>query len=1156
MLRENFTLDDRYHQKSGVIYLSGIQALVRTLLEQHRLDASNDLQTGGFISGYRGSPLGGLDQALWRTQAELNARNIHFQPGVNEELAATAVWGSQQVGLFPQASVDGVFGMWYGKAPGLDRACDAIRHANAAGTAPKGGVLLVVGDDHGCKSSTLPSHSELALKDLGIPVLNPSDVQDVLDFGLFGWALSRYSGCWAGLIALADTMDSSATVHVEPVRSNFVLPVHEHDVNITTGRAALDQESLLHEVKLPLAVAFAAANGINRTIGAPEGSQESGRANAELGIVTTGKAYLDVRQALSELGLVDAAALENSGVRVLKLGMSWPLDEAAIASFSRGLQTLLVVEEKRAFVETELKELLYGTAGPRIVGKRDENGQPLLSATGELTVADVAMALARYLPAVPKRTYLEKLEAQFARLAPVTGQAKTDRLPMFCAGCPHNTSTKVPEGSRASAGIGCHYMAQWMDRETSTYTQMGGEGVNWTGQAPFTGEKHLFVNLGDGTYFHSGLLAIRQAVAAGVNVTYKILYNDAVAMTGGQPVDGMLSVQEMVAQLAAEGVQHIEVVSDAPQALADLTVKVSHRDDLDAIQRRFRELEGCTAIIYQQTCATELRRRRKRGLADDPDVRVMINDAVCEGCGDCSVKSNCVAVAPLVTEFGIKRQINQTTCNKDFSCVNGFCPAFVLVKGGGLRKSRGLDVDLAELRMRAPVPEYIGVGDVPVNILVAGVGGTGVVTVSALLGTAAHLDGKEASTLDMTGLAQKGGAVFSHIRIGNKNEDMHGTRIAASKADLILACDLISGSSKDALTLLNKDSTLAVVNTSVVPTAEFVLHHDADTHDQQRLARLKAFTNSHRLVDAARLTEQLLGDTATLNIFLLGYAYQQGLIPVSIQALERAIELNGVAVEANQKSFHFGRIAACNPASLVVDDHTPRSGAMDPIAAGDGLDELIERRVRHLTKYQDEMLAQKYENLIRRVQIAEHKLRPDSEGLTVAIARSYAKLLAYKDEYEVARLYSDGRWQARLAGQFDGDYTLQYLLAPPALGTKKRRFGGWVRPLYRVLAKLKFLRGGWFDPFGYGTERKEERWMVKHFETVVSELLGGLSRQNLSLAQKIAELPQAVKGFGHVKSAARVAWLDEEQSLLREFHEPPAPVSIFDPARVKDRNAA
>ena len=1154
MLRENFTLDDRYHQKSGVIYISGIQALVRALLEQHHYDASNDLQTGGFISGYRGSPLGGLDQALWRIQSELSARNIQFQPAVNEELAATAVWGSQQVGLFPQASVDGVFGMWYGKAPGLDRACDAIRHANAAGTAPNGGVVLVVGDDHGCKSSTLPSHSELTLKDLGIPVLNPADVQDVLDFGLFGWALSRYTGCWSGLIALADTMDSSATVHIEPVRENFVRPVHEHDVYITTGRAALDQESLLHEVKLPLAVTFATANGINRIFGAQEGAQP-GAAAAQLGIVTTGKAYLDVRQALAELGLADVAALANAGVRVLKLGMSWPLDETVIASFSRGLQTLLVVEEKRAFVETELKELLYGKPGPSIVGKRDENGQSLLSATGELSVASVAMALGRYLPAVPNRTYLEQLEAQFARLAPVTGQAKTDRLPMFCAGCPHNTSTKVPEGSRASAGIGCHYMAQWMDRETSTYTQMGGEGVNWTGQAPFTAEKHLFVNLGDGTYFHSGLLAIRQAVAAGVNITYKILYNDAVAMTGGQPVDGMLSVQEMVAQLAAEGVRHIEVVSDAPKALSGLTVKVSHRDDLDAIQRRFRELEGCTAIIYQQTCATELRRRRKRGLAEDPDVRVMINDAVCEGCGDCSVKSNCVAVAPLVTEFGIKRQINQTSCNKDYSCVNGFCPAFVLVKGSDLRKKQGLDIELAELRMRAPVPDFVAVGDVPVNMVVAGVGGTGVVTVSALLGTAAHLDGKAASTLDMTGLAQKGGAVFSHIRIASRNEDINGTRIAASKADLILACDLITGSSKDALTLLNKDSTLAVINTSVVPTAEFVLRQDADTHDQQRLSRLSAFTSRHELVDAARMTEQLLGDTATLNIFLLGYAYQQGLIPVSIEALERAMELNGVAVEANQKSFHFGRIAAWNPASLALDEQSMRSNAMDP-EAGDGLDELIERRVRHLSEYQDGLLAQKYENLIRRVQIAEHRLQPDGEGLTTAIARSYAKLLAYKDEYEVARLYSDGRWQARLDGQFEGDYRLQYLLAPPALGTKKRRFGGWVRPLYRVLAKLKFVRGRWFDPFGYGAERKEERWMIVHFETVVSELLGGLTRQNLALAQKIAELPQSVKGFGHVKSAARVAWLDKEQLLLSEFHEPPAPVSIFDPNRSRGRNAA
>ncbi len=1152
IMRADFTLNDRFEKASGVIFLSGIQALVRLLLEQRRRDDRAGLVTGGFVSGYRGSPLGGLDQALWQQQPLLARGNIRFQPGVNEELAATAVWGSQQVGLFPGARVDGVFGMWYGKAPGLDRACDAIRHANAAGTSAHGGVLLVVGDDHGCKSSTLPSHSELALKDLGVPVLNPSSVQDVLDYGLFGWALSRYSGCWAGLIALADNMDSAATVRIDAEPASFVQPPGDQDVHISASRTALEQEALLYDVKLPLAIRFARANGINRLLADPP--------SARLGIVTTGKAYLDVRQALSLLGLPHEDDIAAAGIRLLKLGMSWPLDAQELARFSDGLEVLLVVEEKRAFVEEELTRLLFNrrpAAGLKIVGKHDEQGAVLLPSAGELSVDGVARVLAGYMgtlcPGVAVRTdYLARLDALSEALAPIEGRARTDRLPLFCAGCPHNTSTRVPEGSRASAGIGCHYMVQWMERNTSTFTQMGGEGANWTGQAPFTEERHIFVNLGDGTYFHSGLLAIRQAVAAGVNVTYKVLVNDAVAMTGGQPVDGPLDLPMLVRQLQAEGVAHLEVVSHDPGALRGLDVPVHHRDDLDAVQRRFRELPGCSVIVYQQPCATELRRRRKRGLAEDPDVRVVINDAVCEGCGDCSIQSNCVAVEPLATEFGTKRQINQTACNKDLSCVNGFCPAFVLVEGAGLRKPTGSGATVADLRSRAPLPELPAGG---ANLLVAGVGGTGVVTVSQLLGTAAHLDGKRVSTLDMTGLAQKGGAVFGHVRIGPPEEPLHGTRIAPGRADLLLACDLITGASWDALCLADPDRTLAVVNTDVVPTAEFVLRQDTRHHGSERLARIRSLSREALTVDAADLCRRLLGGTATLNVFLLGYAWQQGRIPVSLEALERALELNAMAVEDNLKAFHYGRIAAWNP-DVLSPGETARTtaGPMDPPLSGGDLESRIAARMRHLTGYQNAGLARRYENLVRLVQVAEQALAETVPAaaempLARAVAGAYADLLAYKDEYEVARLYSDGRFRERLEGLFEPGFRTTYLLAPPLLGTRKRRFGGWMGRAYGLLARLSFLRGTPFDPFGHVAERKLERWSVGHYETVVGELLDGLNPGNHAIAVRIAALPETVRGYGHVKAAARERWLREEERLLEEFRRPPAPVALFDPAR-------
>ena len=1138
MQHANLSLDDRYAKQSGIVYLSGIHALVRALMEQRRLDAEHGLQTAGFVSGYRGSPLAGLDKALWDQQARLDALNLHFQPGVNEELAATAVWGSQQSNLFAGAKYDGVFGLWYGKAPGLDRATDAIRHANFAGTSPNGGVLLVVGDDHGCKSSTLPSHSELALKDLGLPVLNPTDVQDVLDLSLFGWALSRYTGCWSGLVALADTMDSSATVALP--RPQFVVPPHGHDVHIRLDDASLDQEQRLFEIKLPLAVEFARANGVNRTSGTT--------GKAQLGIVTTGRAYLDVRQALFELGFTDERSLVDAGIKILRLGMSWPLDRRLVMDFVAAVPRVVVVEEKRSFVEAELKDLLYGSANaPTIIGKRDERGRVLFPSHGEIDVATVAPVLAAYLDAVPNQRYLEMLARREAALQNVTARAKTERTPLFCAGCPHNTSTRVPEGSRASAGIGCHYMAQWMDRETHTYTQMGGEGANWVGQAPFTDEPHIFVNLGDGTYFHSGLLAIRQAVAAGVNVTYKILFNDAVAMTGGQQLDGTLTVADVVDQLRAEGVGLISVVSDAPLVHRNLDVPVHHRDRLDDVQKQHRDVSGCNAIIYQQTCATELRRDRKRGLVDDPDVRVMINDAVCEGCGDCSVQSNCVAVEPVATEFGVKRSINQTACNKDLSCLKGFCPAFVLVKGGKLRKQTGVDMGLDELRTLMPLPPATANAGEPAAILVTGVGGTGIVTVSALLGMAAHIDGKAASTLDMTGLAQKGGAVMSHVQIANDKSALHATRLAQGKAQLMLACDTVTGASQEALALLREDA-ITVVNSSVAPTADFVLHQHSDVQLQHRLRRITAFSGRTLQVDADHCTRSLLGDTAQTNVFLLGFAFQQGAIPLSVEALETAISLNGVAVEQNLKAFHFGRLAAHDESALPDAVRRSTSAVMDPKQTHD-LASTIAQRKAHLTDYQDVHLATRYQKLLDGVAQKEQEIKLGSEQLTRAVVETYAKLLAVKDEYEVARLYTDGRWQAKLEERFEGDYAVSYLLAPPLLtkNNVKRHFGSWMGLGFKLLAKLKRLRGNWFDPFAYTRDRRQDQRLIGHFETLVDTLLNGLDGQNLNIAARIARLGLEAKGYGHVKSRAIERMLEAERELLEEFHRPPSPVTLFDP---------
>ena len=1132
----------RYGVRQGNALLSGIQALARLPIDQRRLDIRAGRDTAGFVSGYRGSPLGGLDRELWRQSKLLDELGVVFQPGVNEDLAATAVWGTQQVGLFPGAKHEGVFGLWYGKAPGLDRSSDALRHANAAGTSPLGGVLLAVGDDPGCKSSTLPSASEFALRDLGIPVLAPANVQEVLDFGLFGWALSRYAGCWTALLAVTDVMDSAMTVEVDLDRHTFALPAPEGESSphIRLADSPLEQEARL-EWKLRLATEFAAAGEIDRLITDP--------AQTRLVIVSAGKVYADVREALAKLGLATTPAIAAAGVRLVKLGMTWPLNAAFMENACRGAGRVLVVEQKRAFVEEQLRSLLFGTpAGGRVEVIGKTGACMALPATGELDAKAIATTLAHALgPPGQATNYLAELRGADEALADWGVDAKQARLPVYCPGCPHNISTRVPAGSRAGAGIGCHYMAQWMGRNTHLPTHMGAEGANWIGQAPFTNEKHVFVNLGDGTYFHSGLLAIRAAVAAGVNVTYKILANDAVAMTGGQQVDGELTVADIVAQVIAEGVAAVRVVADDPRRhrRPKAAFNVAPREDLQAVQRELRATPGCTVLVYDQTCAAELRRRRRRGLAADPDVRVVINDAVCEGCGDCSAQSSCAAIEPLPTELGVKRTINQTACNKDVSCLAGFCPAMVTLAGARPKRAAAKDIDA--LRARLPVPAQPD----SANVLIAGVGGTGVVTVSQLLGTAAHLDGKFVSTLDATGLAQKGGAVVSHVRISPPDAPHAPTRIAAASADVLIAADQVTAAGRDVLALLSPKRTLALVNEHVAPTAAFVLAGDESANPGLLGKRIRTRARQAASVDAQAATKEHFGVATGANVFLLGYAFQRGALPASLAALEKAIKLNGVEVADNLAAFHLGRAAA-------LGENAGERRAANPQAllpqVSQGLDDRIAYRRAFLVAYQDEALAAKYETLVRSAQAAERQAHPGRTAFAEAIADSYFRLLAVKDEYEVARLFvtAGGGFDQHLATQFAGRWRLTYHFAPSWFGrrdaagrTPKIALPAWLaRPALHTLARLRTLRGGRFDVFRHTAERKLERSLLARFEADFQELCLRLTAANLDNAVALARLPATIKGFGPVKeAAARVVLRRRDRLALELFAPQPNPVA-------------
>ena len=1116
---QTYKLEDRYDQVAGRVYLTGTQALVRIMLDQARRDRAAGRNTAGFVSGYRGSPLGALDMELWRQRERLDKSRIDFMPAVNEDLGATAVLGAQQAALDPACEVEGVFSMWYGKGPGVDRSGDALKHGNAYGSSPMGGVLVVAGDDHGCVSSSMPHQSDVAFMAWFMPTLNPSSIAEYLEFGAYGIALSRFSGTWVGFKAISETVEAAQSIDLPEdrifVQPDFVAPPG----GLHVRRSDMPSPEIETRIgaKLDAVEAFVEANPIDRRIYDID--------NARFGIVTTGKAHLDLMEALRLLGL-DEAACRRLGIDIYKVGMVWPLARRDALAFVRGKEEVLVVEEKRGIIESQFKEYFYDWPGdkPRkMVGKHRAAGDPLIPWTGELTplmlVPIVAERLARFFP---EEGLLERARALTATPAPVLSVPGATRTPYFCSGCPHNTSTKLPEGSMAASGIGCHVMAGWMDRNTVGYAQMGGEGVPWAAGSRFTGKRHIFQNLGEGTWYHSGSLAIRQAVAAQANITYKILYNDAVAMTGGQPVDGPVSPAAIAQSCRAEGVERIALVSDDPQKFrhGDFPVGTTFHDraDLDPVQRALREVKGVSVLIYEQTCATEKRRRRKRGTMEDPPRHVMINPLVCEGCGDCSLESNCLSVEPRETELGRKRKINLSSCNKDFSCLNGFCPSFVTIEGGQRRRPKPAGLDLAALMAEVPHPAAADLAK-PFNLLVAGVGGTGVVTIGALITMAAHLEGKGASVLDFTGFAQKFGTVLGYVRIGKVPQAIHQVRIEAGAADAVIGCDAVVCSAPKA-SVHYRQGTAVVLNRAEMPTGDLVLHRDADLKINAREALISKTVGDGNVIafDANMAAERLMGDAVFANMMLLGAAYQQGLVPVSEVALKQAILLNGVAVEKNGTAFDLGRVMAARPEAL----SRYLQDASKTLAT---LDEVLAHRADFLTRYQDGAYARRFTDRIARLRAA----LPDAgEDLMTEAAKSLFRLMAYKDEYEVARLHTEGTFDAEVAEAFEGDFTVKYHLAPPLLPMgrdargrpNKRAFGPWIRPVFKVLARMKGLRGSAFDPFAIGADRKLDRRLIAWFDGVIAYVERNFDAADPEASIALVKAPQEIRGYGPVRHEA------------------------------------
>ncbi|MBN9063651.1 MAG: indolepyruvate ferredoxin oxidoreductase family protein [Rhizobiales bacterium] len=1154
-------LDDKYDLTKERVFLTGTQAVVRLMLMQKERDRLNGLDTGGFISGYRGSPLGGLDQQFWRTKKLLEPQKIIFKPGLNEELAATAVWGSQQAAMRGEGAVDGVFSIWYGKGPGVDRCSDVFRHANLAGSDRHGGVIAMMGDDHTAESSTTAHQSEFSFVDVMIPILNPAGVQEILDYGLYGFAMSRYCGAWTAMKLVKDNVESTASVDgsidrvkiIIPGDDDFKMPPGGLNIRSTDVVAMLEQEARLQEYKRDAMLAFIRANKLNHLV-------TSGGKNPRIGIITTGKSYLDLRQAWEDLG-IDEVRANDLGLRLYKVGCPWPLSRRELMAFAQGLDMVMVVEEKRSLIEVQVREELYGTGvQPVVIGKKDEQGQWLFPVKGALDPNDIAVALGER---ILKHTQSNELSARVEKLREAQKrlqetQDAAQRTPYFCSGCPHNTSTKVPDGARAYAGIGCHFMVQWMDRDTAGFTAMGGEGANWVGEQWFSKRGHIFQNLGDGTYNHSGSLAIRFAIASGATMTYKILFNDAVAMTGGQHHEGNLTPQAIANQIAAEGVQRIAVVTDEPWKYSASTAQfpagatIHHRDELMAVQKELAETPGVTAMIYDQTCAAEKRRRRKRGDFPDPDKRVIINELVCEGCGDCGVQSNCVSVQPLDTEFGRKRQIDQSNCNKDFSCVKGFCPSFVTVHGARVKKAEIKRADMTGFSLvDPPEPALPALTHSPFGVIVTGVGGTGVVTVGAILGMAAHLENKGFGMIDMAGLAQKGGAVYSYIKLASSPEDIHAIRVGAGHADLVLGCDLVVTGTKKVLAGMKQGETAVFLNTAEIMPGDFTRNADFSLPAERvkRAVTAAAGDKNVHMIDATAIATGILGNAIAANMFLLGFAYQKGGVPLSSEAIEKAIGLNGEAVAMNIEAFRWGRRAALDqPAmeALVAPLKTPTKARH----LSQSLDETVARRVEFLKSYQNAAYAERYRALVARVRAAEQVKTPGRSGLADAVARYLFKLMAVKDEYEVARLYTDGAFQKQLGATFEGDMRLEFHLAPPLLARRdpetgeavKMSFGPWMMKAFGLLARMKGLRGTWFDIFGYTAERKTERRLIAGYETLLDEILAKLEPETHALATALAAIPEKIRGFGHVKERHLKSAKAEEAMLLEQFRAGPQPV--------------
>ena len=1117
----DYALEDRYARTKGRVFLTGTQAIVRIALDQARRDRARGLDTRGYVSGYRGSPVGGIDLEVGRNAGVVAEAGIIFLPAVNEEFGATQMIGTQQVETDPHKTCAGVFGLWYGKGPGVDRAADALKHGNAYGASPNGGVLVVAGDDHGCVSSSMPHQSDVAFMNFFMPVLNPANVAEFLPFGEWGYALSRFSGMWVGFKAISETVESGMSFDLPEDRvfetPDYTPPATGLHYRWPDLPGPQIEERM--EAKKAAVLAFARANPIDRA--------EWGHA-ARFGIVTTGKAHLDTLEALRLLGL-DEGAAKDLGVDLYKVGMVWPLEDQGALRFAAGKQELLVIEEKRGIIESQLKEYFYDFPGQkprRMVGKRDEQGARLVPWTHELGAVMLARIIAQRLDLNLGTSLTERAEGLVPppTLIEVPGAART---PYFCSGCPHSTSTKVPEGSDALAGIGCHFMASWMDRNTTSLIQMGGEGVNWVARSQFNGNRHVFQNLGEGTYYHSGSLAVRQAIAAGTNITFKILFNDAVAMTGGQTVDGPISVQAIARSVLAEGARRVVVVSDQPEQFAQRDfpkgVAIEHRREMDRVQRALREIPGTTVLIYQQTCATEKRRLRKRGKMEDPKRFAVINPLVCEGCGDCGVESNCLSVEPLETEFGRKRQINLNACNKDFTCVNGFCPSFVTVEGGTLKKGQGVSADrLTALQDDLPLPEVPSL-EVPWDILVTGVGGTGVVTVGQVIAMAANLEGKGASVLDFMGFAQKFGPVLSYLRMSATPDQVNQARIEPGSADALIGCDLVVSSSPKASMTYRVGHTRGVVNTAEMPTGDFTRNRDADLKPGERLARISAAVDGAALqgMDANALSQALLGDTVYANVLMLGAAWQAGLVPLSEAGLMRAIELNGVKPELNKQAFGWGRVAV-HDVGLVA-----QIAGVEPRPV-QTLDQMIDRRAAFLVDYQDANWARAYREALMPVMTAERSVAGAPGALTEAAAKGLFKLMSYKDEYEVARLFTQTGFLEGLKQRFDGEFRVVHHLAPPVLsgGTdargrpRKRAFGPWVRIAFQPLARMKGLRGTRWDLFGRSDERRMERALIAEYRDLLDRLIYGLTAGNLIEAARIAGLVMDIRGFGPVKAQA------------------------------------